>query len=101
MNASVGVEAYAIASRSQEKADAFAKEFNMKKAYGTYEELLEDAEVAAVYIPLPTSLHKEWVRKAAVAGKHVLLEKPCFVTADELFDVVGFCQEKGVICMDG
>lgn len=101
MKASKGVEAYAIASRSQEKADAFAKEFGLQKAYAPYEALLGDKDVQAVYIPLPTSMHKEWVHKAASAGKHILVEKPCFMTSEELVEAVEFCRAKGVVYMDG
>lgn len=66
----------AVASRNSDKAIEFAKEFGAEKAYSTYEKLLADPEVEAVYIPLPNSLHKKWVLKAAAAGKHILCEKP-------------------------
>ena len=69
-------ELYAIAGRSLEKAKEFQNRFHFKKAYGSYDELLEDPEVEAVYIPLPNHLHKEWVLKAAAHKKHILCEKP-------------------------
>jgi len=69
-------ELTAVASRNQEKAKKFAEEFGAKKYYNGYDQLLADQEVEVVYIPLPNSLHKEWVIKAAEAGKHILCEKP-------------------------
>ncbi len=67
---------YAIAGRNLEKAKAFQQEFGFEKAYGSYEELLDDDSVDAVYIPLPNHLHREWAMKAMQKGKHVLCEKP-------------------------
>lgn len=66
----------AVSSRSQKKAEEFAAEFGAAKAYDDYEKLLADPEIEAVYIPLPNSLHKKWVLKAAAAGKNILCEKP-------------------------
>jgi D-xylose 1-dehydrogenase (NADP+, D-xylono-1,5-lactone-forming) len=66
----------AVASRDQERADAYSRENGIDRAYGSYEALLEDTEVEAVYISLPNSMHAEWSIKALEAGKHVLAEKP-------------------------
>ena len=68
----------AVGSRTLGKAEAFVQETRSESAkpYGSYEEVLAQAAVHGVYIPLPTSLHLEWVKKAAAAGKHILLEKP-------------------------
>lgn len=66
----------AIASRDIEKARAAADQFGFARAYGSYEELLADPEIEAVYIPLPNGLHGEWSIRAAEAGKHVMVEKP-------------------------
>src|SRR5205807_8573273 len=76
-------EIAAIASRDLKKAEAAAKELGIAKAYGSYEELLGDKEIEAVYNPLPNHLHVPWTVKAAEAGKHVLCEKPIALNAQE------------------
>jgi len=63
---------FGIASRDLEKAGQAASELGIARSYGSYEALLEDPEIDAVYIPLPNHLHAEWIKKAAEAGKHVL-----------------------------
>lgn len=73
----------AIASRQLEKAQAAAGQLGIEKAYGSYEELLTDPDVDAVYIPLPNHLHVPWAIKALNAGKHVLCEKPIGLNAAE------------------
>jgi D-xylose 1-dehydrogenase (NADP+, D-xylono-1,5-lactone-forming) len=70
------VEVVAVASRDRERAEAYAAEQGLPRAHGSYEALLADAEVDAVYIPLPNSLHVPWSIRALQAGKHVLCEKP-------------------------
>jgi len=70
------VEIVAVASRDQSRADEYARKWDIEHAYGSYEALLEDAEVDAVYISLPNTLHCEWSTRALDAGKHVLCEKP-------------------------
>jgi len=75
-HASPAVELVAVASRDQAKADAYAKEWEIPRAYGSYEAMLADDEIEAVYISLPNTLHCEWSIKALEAGKHVLCEKP-------------------------
>ncbi|HEX3807975.1 MAG TPA: Gfo/Idh/MocA family oxidoreductase [Gaiellaceae bacterium] len=70
------VELVGVASRTQERADAYAREWDIPRAYGTYEALLADPEIEAVYISLPNTMHCEWSIKAVEAGKHVLCEKP-------------------------
>ena len=74
----------AVASRSQETADAYAKEKKIPRAYGSYEALLADPEIDVIYNPLPNHLHAEWTIKAVEAGKHVLCEKPLALTVAEV-----------------
>jgi predicted dehydrogenase len=76
-------EISAIASRDRHKAEAAASALGIAKAYGSYEELLRDPEIEAVYNPLPNQLHIPWTLKAIAAGKHVLCEKPLSLTAEE------------------
>jgi xylose dehydrogenase (NAD/NADP) len=73
---SAKVDLAAVASRTQERADAYAAEWEIPRAYGSYEALLADPEIEAVYISLPNYMHTEWSVKAVEAGKHVLCEKP-------------------------
>jgi predicted dehydrogenase len=80
---STELQVVAIASRSLKKAKAAAAELGIAKAYGTYEELLADPEIEAIYNPLPNHLHVPLTLAAAKAGKHVLCEKPIAITAKE------------------
>jgi D-xylose 1-dehydrogenase (NADP+, D-xylono-1,5-lactone-forming) len=75
-HASDKVELVAVASRDQARAEAYASEWEIPRAHGSYEELLADPEIEAVYISLPNTMHAEWSIKALDAGKHVLCEKP-------------------------
>jgi predicted dehydrogenase len=71
------------------------------KAYGSYEALLEDKEIDAVYIPIPTGIRKDWVLQAAAQGKHVLCEKPVAGNLIETQEMVQACRDAGVVFMDG
>ncbi|WZY96882.1 LOW QUALITY PROTEIN: hypothetical protein YC2023_069211 [Brassica napus] len=90
--------------RSLEKAKTFATANGYKqsvKIHGSYESILEDPEVDALYIPLPTSLHVEWAVRAAESGKHILLEKPVAMNVAEFDKIVAACEKNGVQMMDG
>jgi predicted dehydrogenase len=91
----------AIASRTFEKARAAAARDHIPVAYGSYEELLAEPHIDAVYIPQPNHLHDEWTRKVADAGKHVLCEKPLTCDAKSAEALVAYCRSKGVRLMDG
>nr|MCR5236010.1 Gfo/Idh/MocA family oxidoreductase [Lachnospiraceae bacterium] len=93
-------ELYAIAGRDEAKVEAFRKEFGFEKGYVGYDSLLADPEVQAVYIPLPNHLHKEWVIKAAKAGKHVLCEKPLALNADDEREMFAAAKENHVFLME-
>jgi len=75
-HASDEIELVAVASRAQARADEYAREWDIPRAYGSYEAMLEDPEIDAVYISLPNTLHREWSIKSVEAGKHVICEKP-------------------------
>ncbi len=74
----------AVASRSKESADAYAANWKIPRAYGSYEELLADPEIDVIYNPLPNHLHALWTVKAVEAGKHVLCEKPLALTVEDV-----------------
>src|SRR5689334_37412 len=74
--ASPRVDLVGVASRTQERADAYAQEWGITRAYGSYDALLADPEIEAVYISLPNTMHCEWSIRSVEAGKHVLCEKP-------------------------
>ncbi|MEQ1905098.1 MAG: Gfo/Idh/MocA family oxidoreductase [Pirellulaceae bacterium] len=98
----------AVASRTTASANQYIDDnqqrfaFNPRpKAYGSYADLLDDPNVDAVYVPLPTGMRKEWVIRAAEAGKHVLCEKPCAVNAEDLRAMIEACRKNKVQFMDG
>ncbi len=93
-------ERYAIAGRSMEKAEAFREKYGFQKAYGSYEALLADPEVEAVYVPLPNTMHHEWTIQALKAKKHVLCEKPLAPTAREAAEMFEAARENGVWLME-
>lgn len=91
---------HAVASRTQQSADVFAKEFGAAKAYASYDALLADPEVDAVYIATPHPLHASWAIKAANAGKHILCEKPLTLNFPETQRVVEAARRNGVALLE-
>lgn len=90
----------AIAGRSMAKAEEFKQLFGFEKAYDSYEALLADPEIEAVYIPLPNELHYEWTLKALRAGKHVLCEKPLAPTVEQIEEMIACAKENNVLLME-
>ena len=93
-------ELTAVAGRRLEKAEDFKKRYGFKRAYGSYDELLNDPEIEVVYIPLPNSMHCEWTIKALEHGKHVLCEKPLAPTAEEAEEMFRTAEENHVFLME-
>jgi predicted dehydrogenase len=90
------IDVMAVASRDLEKGTAFAREFDITRVHGSYDALLEDPSVQAVYVPLPNTLHAEWVIKALTAGKHVLCEKPIAVSSADAREMYETARRHGV-----
>src|ERR1035437_4815954 len=98
----------AVASRDVNKSRKFIDECQREfafaetpRALGSYEELIASKNVDAIYFPLPTGLRKEWVLRAAAAGKHVICEKPCALSAADLQEMISACRQNHVQFMDG
>lgn len=98
----------AVASRNKERAAGFISENQSQvphdpvpRAVGGYDEMIAADDIDALYIPLPTAIRKDYVLKAAAAGKHVLCEKPCGMDADEVLEMTRACEAAGVQFMDG
>jgi predicted dehydrogenase len=94
------VEVVAVASRDQARAEAYAREHGIERAYGSYEALLAEPDIDAVYISLPNSLHVEWSIHALEAGKHVLCEKPLDRRPDEVERAFEAAARSGRILME-
>lgn len=92
-----GVEAYAVASRNLERAKAFAAEWGFEKAYGSYEEMLEDPEVELVYVSTPHSHHYQYAKMCLEHGKHVLVEKAFTVNAVQAEELIRMSEEKNLL----
>jgi predicted dehydrogenase len=90
----------AVGSRDEERARAVAARYDIAHVHGSYEALLADPDVDAVYVPLPNHLHAEWTIAAARAGKHVLCEKPLAMTAADAERMVAACEAEGVRFME-
>jgi xylose dehydrogenase (NAD/NADP) len=98
---SAKIELHAVASRDVDRARAFADEAGIPVVHATYEALLADPSVDAVYNPLPNNLHAEWSIKAANAGKHVLCEKPLAVSGAEARAIFEAAAKNGVFVVEG
>ena len=88
---------HGIASRNLEFAQQVAKKYNFKKAYGSYQDLLDDAQIDIVYISTPNGLHFEWASKALRAGKHILCEKPFTSNAEEASQLIKLAEEEHLV----
>lgn len=95
-----GFTVTAVGSRSQASADAFAAEFGIATAHGSYEALVADADVDVIYVATPHPFHVEGALLALNAGKHVLLEKPFTVTAAEARRVTDLAEERGLVVLE-
>lgn len=100
IRASANGELVAVASRDKERAAAFAVAGDIPRWHGSYEALLDDPDVDAVYIPLPNSMHREWAIRAAEAGKHVLCEKPLALSEGECREMDAAAVQSGVLLME-
>ncbi|MEK6237321.1 MAG: Gfo/Idh/MocA family oxidoreductase [Planctomycetales bacterium] len=94
------VELAGLASRNVEKAAAWAKEYGISKHFGSYEALLADPDIDAVYLPLPNEMHRTWALRAAECGKHVLCEKPLGLDYADAKIIADGCREQGVMLME-
>lgn len=94
------VEIYAIASRNIKRAQETAEKYGIPKFYGSYEELLDDPEIDAIFNPLPNHMHKEWIFKSADAKKHMLCEKPLTLDTEETNEVIEYIKDSGIKLME-
>jgi D-xylose 1-dehydrogenase (NADP+, D-xylono-1,5-lactone-forming) len=95
------VEVVAVGSRDADRAEAYARERGIPRAHGSYDELLADPELEAVYISLPNGLHVEWTLRALEAGKHVLCEKPLSRRAEKVERVFDVAESAGLVVSEG
>jgi predicted dehydrogenase len=97
MQKAEGTVVAAIASRDSSRAAEAAEGLGIERSYGSYEQLLSDPDIDAIYIPLPNHMHVPWIKKAAQEGKHVLCEKPLALHAGEIRDLIALRDEKKVV----
>jgi predicted dehydrogenase len=100
LRASGRSELLAVASRSTGRAQAYAKQWDIPHAYGTYQQMLADPAINVIYLSLPNHLHVEWAIKCAEAGKHVLCEKPIAITTEEVTRMAQAAEKNGVIIQE-
>ena len=91
---------YGIAGRTKEKVEQYKETFGFENAYDSLDDMLDDENIEAVYIPLPNTLHKEWVLKAAAKGKHILCEKPLSGNEKDVKEMIDACEKAGVVFME-
>ena len=97
IRAAEGAELVAVASRDRARAEAYARQWGIPRAWGDYEALLTDPQVDVVYISLPNSLHAEWTIRAAQQGKHVLCEKPLALSVEQVDRIIDAAESAGVV----
>ena len=90
----------AVASRDQPSADEFAAKYNIAKAYGSYEALIDDPDLDAIYVLVPTSMHGKWTKLALAAGRHVLVEKPFTANAAEAREIADLSAKSDRVVME-
>ena len=95
-----GIRIYAVGSRNLEKAEKFAKEHNVEKAYGNYSEMLKDEKIDVVYISTPHNNHYQYVMESLKNNKHVLCEKAITVNSKELSDIIKLAEEKNLVVLE-
>jgi predicted dehydrogenase len=100
IQASSTSELIAVGSRNQNTANDFAHQFNIEKSYDSYQALLDDDNIDAVYIGLPNDLHKTWIIKAAEARKHILCEKPFVLSVNEVLETKAAIEKAGVFFLE-
>ncbi len=100
LQASPMAQVVAVASREGDRARQFAAELNIPKSFGSYQALLNDPEIDAIYNPLPNHLHKPWSIQAAEAGKHILCEKPLALTPEECEEMMAAAESNNVLLME-
>ena len=94
------VDVVAVASRDSARAETYAHERGIARGYGSYERLLDDSDVDAVYVSLPNGLHHEWTVRALESGKHVLVEKPFTRSGQQAEDVYELARERGRVVLE-
>jgi xylose dehydrogenase (NAD/NADP) len=95
-----GARITAVASRNRNRAESFSRKYGIPRFFDSYDALLDDPAIDAVYIPLPQHLHARYVIRSAQAGKHILVEKPAALTVDEATSMKKACADNGVLCME-